>query len=144
MLTEPVTPTSAARAWVDAWSKGWATHDAEVIAERYARGCEFLSHPFRPMAHGRDAASTWIREAFAAERSARFVFGDPIVSSDGRAVVEYRAVITGLESADSTLAGTTVLRFDRDGLVVEHRDYWTIADGDLGLGLLMDLLEEPT
>jgi hypothetical protein len=33
----------------------------------------------------------------------------------------------------TTLAGTTVLRFDDTGLVVDHRDYWAIIDGVRGL-----------
>jgi hypothetical protein len=33
------------------------------------------------------------------------------------------------EGREHTLAGTTLLRFDADGLVVEHRDYWALEDG---------------
>jgi len=131
-----VTPLDGARAWVAAWSEGWARHDVEAIAARYALDCAFRSHPFRPVAQGRDGAGAWVREAFVDERSARFVFGDPIVSPDGRAAVEYRAVITATDGTESTLAGTTVLRFDDTGLVVDHRDYWAIIDGDSGLAPL--------
>ena len=132
-MIEASGPEAAARAWVEAWSKGWATHDSDLIASRYALDCVFSSHPFRPRASGRAAAGAWMREAFASERTARFEFGEPIVATSGRAAVEHRAVITAQDGRDSTLAGTTVLRFGRDGLVVEHRDYWAIADGDLGL-----------
>jgi ketosteroid isomerase-like protein len=131
-----VTALEGARAWVAAWSDGWARHDAEAITARYAPDCTFRSHPFRPVAQGRDGAGDWVREAFVDERSARFVFGDPIVSPDGRAAVEYRAVITATDGTESTLAGTTVLRFDEMGLVVDHRDYWAIIDGDSGLAPL--------
>jgi ketosteroid isomerase-like protein len=141
-VTDRVGPDTAARAWVDAWTFGWTNHDVEAIADRYGPGCTFASHPFRPAARGRHGAAAWVREAFAQERSATFVFGDPIASGDGRAAVEYRAVITAPDGGRSTLAGTTVLRFDDDGLVVEHRDYWAIADGDLGLDLPTDLPEE--
>ena len=133
-----MTPLEGGRAWVAAWSAGWARHDAEAIAARYAPDCTFRSHPFRPVVEGRDRAGAWVREAFAEERSARFVFGDPIVSSDGRAAVEYRAVITVTDGTESTLAGTTVLRFDDNGLVVDHRDYWAIIDGDSGLAPLQE------
>jgi ketosteroid isomerase-like protein len=128
-----VTPLEGARAWVEAWKDGWARHDVEAIAARYTPDCTFRSHPFRPVAQGRDGAASWVREAFAAERSARFAFGDPIVSPDSRAAVEYRAVLTATNGTESTLAGTTVLRFDDTGLVVDHRDYWAIIDGDSGL-----------
>ena len=30
---------------------------------------------------------------------------------------------------EQTLAGTTVLHFDEDGLVVRHLDYWALDDG---------------
>jgi ketosteroid isomerase-like protein len=128
-----VTPLEGVLAWVEAWEDGWARHDAEAIAARYAPDCTFRSHPFRPVAQGRDGAGAWVREAFAAERSARFAFGDPIVSPEGRAAVEYRAIITATDGKESTLAGTTVLQFDDTGLVVDHRDYWAIIDGDSGL-----------
>jgi ketosteroid isomerase-like protein len=134
----PGDPMVAARAWVEAWTQGWADHDMDVIAQRYALDCTFRSHPFRPAANGRDGAVAWVRQAFADERSARFTFGDPIVSGDGRAAVEYRAVITATDGTESTLAGATVLRFDETGLVVDHRDYWAIIDGDRGLAPLQE------
>jgi ketosteroid isomerase-like protein len=133
-----MTPLEGARAWVAAWSDGWARHDAGVVAARYTPDCTFRSDPFRPVAQGRDGAGAWVREAFAGERSARFVFGDPIVSPDGRAAVEYRAIITATDGTESTLAGTTVLRFDDTGLVVDHRDYWANIDGDSGLAPLQE------
>jgi ketosteroid isomerase-like protein len=141
-MAPSVPADAAARAWVAAWSDGWANHDPDVIADRYATSCVFLSHPFRVRARGRGGAATWIREAFAEERAARFVFAEPIVSADARAAVEYRAVITAKDGAEQTLAGTTILRFDVAGLVVEHRDYWLMADGDLGLDWPSDLPEE--
>jgi hypothetical protein len=48
----------AARAWVEAWSTGWARHDPDVIAERYAENCEFISQPFR-------GAPAWPRKGTA-------------------------------------------------------------------------------
>ncbi len=54
-------------------------------------------------------------------------FGEPIVRGD-RAAVEYWAIVQ-YESGEHTLAGTTLLRFDDDGLVIEHRDYWAIEPG---------------
>ena len=128
---------TAALAWVDAWKRGWAAHDSASIAERYAADCIFSSHPLRPTVRGRAAAAAWIRDAFAEERSARFVFGLPIVADD-RAAIEYRAIITGQDGVETTLAGTTILRFDEAGLVIEHRDYWTTSPGDLGLDVPME------
>jgi uncharacterized protein (TIGR02246 family) len=119
---------SAARAWVQAWSIGWAAHDADVIAARYADDCEFLSHPFREPLVGREGARRYAEQAFSEERSAVSTFSDPIVSGDDRAAVEYRATITTIDGRTSTLAGVTVLRFDDDGLVREHRDYWAMTE----------------
>jgi len=131
------TAATAAMAWVDAWKRGWAEHDSASIAERYAANCTFSSHPLRPTVRGRAAAAAWVRDAFAEERSARFVFGLPIVADD-RAAVEYRAIITGQDAVETTLAGTTILRFDEAGLVIDHRDYWTTSAGDLGLDPSME------
>jgi ketosteroid isomerase-like protein len=133
MTTPSMRPAEAARAWVEAWSDGWRDHDPERIAERYGDECVFSSHPFRQLRHGRQGALGYVREAFAQESTARFAFAEPIVANDGRAAVEYRAVISGIDNTVSTLAGTTVLRFGPDGLVLEHRDYWAITDGDRGL-----------
>jgi hypothetical protein len=49
------------------------------------------------------------------------------VAAGDRAAVEWWA--SWLESGEPvTLAGVTVLRFDADGLVVDHRDYWNEVD----------------
>jgi ketosteroid isomerase-like protein len=118
---------AAARAWVEAWSQGWATHDADVIAARYAEECEFRSHPFRGTLYGRAGARAYAEQAFAEERSAVASFQDPIVGAGGRVAVEYRATITTTDEKTATLAGVTVLRFDDEGLVREHRDYWAMT-----------------
>ena len=45
-----------------------------------------------------------------------------------RATVEWWA--SRLEDGEEvTLAGATLLRFDADGLVVDHRDYWNQEPG---------------
>jgi len=118
----------AARAWVEAWSAGWAEHDPDVIAARYAEDCEFRSHPFREPLSGREGASRYAERAFAEERAAISSFAQPIVAADGRAAVEYRATITMIDGGEATLAGVTVLRFGADGLVREHRDYWAMTE----------------
>ena len=50
-----------------------------------------------------------------------------IVGGD-RAAVEYWAILR-VEGKKQTLAGATLLRFDADGLVVEHRYYWALEPG---------------
>jgi hypothetical protein len=46
-----------------------------------------------------------------------------------RAAVDWWGVITSTEGSVQSLAGTSLLRFDDDGLVVEQRDAWNEADG---------------
>ena len=128
----------AARAWVEAWKTGWAGHDPDVIAARYAEDCLIRTQPFRPVERGRESIRAFAERAFAEERSARFVFGEPLVGQDGRATVEYRAVIAATAGGDVTLHGVSVLRFAPDGLVAEHRDCWTEHEGDRGTDLVQE------
>lgn len=116
----------AARPWVEAWELGWRTHDVEPIAARYAEGAVFRSHPFREPEDPR----AYVERVLAEEEAPPEVwFGEPISNGD-RAAVEYWAIVR-YEGRDHTLAGTTLLRFDADGLVVEHRDYWALEAGRL-------------
>lgn len=133
-----MTPLEGARAWVAAWSDGWTHHDPDVIAARYAEDCRFRSQPFRALEHGRAAAHAYATRSFTEEDSARFTFGEPIVGSDGRAAVEYRAVITAPDGSDVTLHGVSLLRIGPDGLVAEHRDTWTELEGDHGIALVKE------
>lgn len=72
-------------------------------------------------------AAPYLAENFAVESEVECRFGVPVVSGD-RAAVEWWG--TWVEDGRRlTLAGATVLRFDADGLVVDHRDYWNEADG---------------
>jgi hypothetical protein len=46
-----------------------------------------------------------------------------------RASVDWWAVVTATDGAVETLAGTSLLRFGPDGLVVEQRDAWASEPG---------------
>ena len=133
-----MTPSEGARAWVEAWQHGWAQHDPEVIAARYAPECRFRSAPFRPLEHGRGAPLAYATRSFEEERSARFTFDEPIVSTDGRAAVQYRAVIRAPDGTSTTIHGVSVLRVGRDGLIAEHLDTWTELEGDHGIDLVKE------
>ena len=117
---------AAARRWVDAWSRGWATSDPDTVASAYAQDAVFRSHPFREPHLGRSGAREYARQAFEDEETLEFRFGEPLAAA-GRAAVEYWAI---LRSADKehTLFGIALLRFDADGLVAEHRDYWSLQE----------------
>jgi hypothetical protein len=133
-----VTPLEEARAWVEAWKDGWARHDPDVIAARYAEDCRFRSEPFRDLEHGRAAAHAYATHSFEEEQFAWFTFGEPIVGPDGRAAVEYRAVITASDGSEATIHGVSLLRIGPDGLVAEHRDTWTELEGDHGIALVKE------
>ena len=133
-----MTPLEGARAWVAAWQDGWSRHDPDVIAARYTPDARFRSEPFRDLEHGRAAAQAYAAHSFDDEASARFFFGEPIVAPDGRAAVEYRAVITSPDGADTTIHGVSLLRIGPDGLVAEHRDTWTELEGDHGVALVKE------
>jgi hypothetical protein len=117
---------AAVRAWVDAWRGGWPAKDVERIVSRYRRDAPYRSHPFREAS----TARTYVTQAFAEEDLIRRWFGDPVVDHD-RASVEYWAILRTPASKHVTIAGTAMLRFDRDGLVSSHRDYWDQQDGTI-------------
>ena len=120
-----MTSDDAARAWVDAWTRGWRAHDPEPIARRYAPSATYRSHPFRePERSAREYAS----RVFAGEEPTPDVrFGAPVVDGE-RAAVEWWTVVRS-DREEQTLAGVTMLRFDGDGLVVDHCDYWVAEAG---------------
>ena len=50
-----------------------------------------------------------------------------------RAAVDWWAVVTSADGSAQSLAGTSLLRFDTEGLVVAQRDAWADADGRVEL-----------
>jgi hypothetical protein len=119
--------TEAARRWARTWERAWPAKNAEEIAELYADGAIYRSHPMRGPEAG--SALGYVRRQFALEESIECRFGTPIAAGD-RAAVEWWA--SWIESGRSlTLAGATMLRFDVDGRVVEHIDYWVEREGRL-------------
>jgi hypothetical protein len=103
-----------------------ARHDPTVIAERYADAAVLRSAPFREPRFGGGGVASYAAEAFGDEASAEFRFAEPIVGREGRAAVEYWAVVTAHDGTEATLFGVSVLRFGHDGRVLEHRDYWAM------------------
>jgi hypothetical protein len=87
------------------------------IAAMYTDDAVYSSHPFRPP----ETARSYVERAFGEEDLVQAWFGEPVVSDD-RAAVEYWAILRADE--ELTIAGAAVLRFDADGRVAEHRDYW--------------------
>jgi hypothetical protein len=117
----------AARRWAQTWERAWPAMDTEAIAALYADGAIYRSHPMRDPEPG--SALGYVRRQFALEEAVECRFGTPITAGD-RAAVEWWASWIE-EGREMTLAGATVLRFDGDGRVVEHVDYWVQRDGRL-------------
>lgn len=115
---------AAARAWIEAWQRGWPAEDVETITSRYVEGAVYSSHPFRSA----ETARSYLERAFGEEALVEAWFGEPVVAGD-RAAVEYWAVLRAPEGNELTIAGTAFLHFDADGLVTDHRDCWVQTDG---------------
>ncbi len=115
----------AAERWRATWEEAWPRHDVEAIVALYAPFGRYRALAFRDADHGVEGVRGYLRETFAAEHDVVCRFGDPLVSGD-RAAVEWWASWVE-EGEQVTLAGTTVMHFDHEGLVVDHRDYWNQA-----------------
>jgi len=114
-----MTTEAAARRWADVWSRAWPAADAGAIAALYAPDAVFYSHPFR----ARQPPREYVESVFAEQAEAECRFGEPLVGAD-RAAVDWWGVITSTDGSVETVAGTSLLRFDADGLVIEQRDAW--------------------
>jgi hypothetical protein len=112
---------TAARRWADTWSRAWPQRDVEAIAALYADTAVYRSPAFGPPDLGLAGVRRYLNENLPAEENIECWFGQPIVSGD-RAAVEWWGSWTE-RGREFTFAGVTVLRFDDQGLVVEHRDY---------------------
>jgi ketosteroid isomerase-like protein len=113
---------SAARKWIRGWQSAWPARDVDRVAALYADDAVYSSHPFREP----ETARSYVQQAFGEEDLVQAWFGQPVVAGD-RAAVEYWAILRA--AADLTIAGAAFLRFDHDGLVVSHRDYWDQVGG---------------
>jgi hypothetical protein len=114
-----MTTAEAASRWAEVWSKAWPAADIEAIVALYTADAEYVSHPFRAPVRPRE----YVGPVFAVQASAECRFGQPIVDGD-RAAVDWWGAITDADGSVETVAGTSLLRFDADGLVVEQRDAW--------------------
>jgi len=112
---------TAARRWADTWSRAWPRRDAEAIVALYADTVVYRSPAFRQPDLGLAGVRRYLSEQLPAEENIECRFGEPIVSG-GRAAVEWWASWTE-QGQELTYAGATVLHFDDQGQVVEHRDY---------------------
>lgn len=117
-----MTTSESARRWADVWQRSWEALDPEPIIALYADDAVFSTEPFRVPYRGRDGVRAYVERVFGEEDAPRATFAEPIVDGD-RAAVSWWASMRE-EGGDSTLAGTSVLRFDANGLVVAQWDTW--------------------
>lgn len=118
---------TAADRWAATWRGAWEALEAEPILRLYADDALLSTAPFREPYVGREAIRSYVERVFGEEEDPRVWVGAPIVDGD-RAAISWWASLRE-EGADTTLAGTSVLRFDADGLVVEQWDTWNVLDG---------------
>jgi hypothetical protein len=116
----------AARRWADVWQRAWPQRDGESIVALYADQATYRALAFRAPDLGRSGVRGYLARNFAVESDVECRFDAPIVGGD-RATVQWWA--SWVEAGHPvTLAGVTVLTFDAQGLVVDHRDYWNQLD----------------
>jgi ketosteroid isomerase-like protein len=117
---------AAAHRWAETWARAWRERDVEAIVSLYADEAVYRALAFREPDRGTAGVRRYLSENFAVEDELECWFGKPIAAGD-RAAVEWWAAWSE-DGRRLALAGTTVLRFGRDGRVVDHRDYWNEAD----------------
>jgi hypothetical protein len=117
----------AATRWSETWERSWADGETAAIADLYAPGATYRSHPHQDPEIG--GAAAYVNRIFPGESAVECRFGEPIAMGT-RAAVEWWASLVE-EAREVTLSGTTILTFDSDGLVVDHVDYWLQSDGRL-------------
>jgi hypothetical protein len=113
---------AAARRWRDTWQRAWPAKDVEAIVALYSNQVPYRALAFREPDHGLEGVRRYLEENFGVEEEIECRFGEPAVDGD-RAAIEWWASWVE-EGKELTLAGATFLRFNEDGLVVDHRDYW--------------------
>jgi ketosteroid isomerase-like protein len=114
-----VEPRDAARRFAATWQRGWNEHDAAAVLSLYTEDAQWSQSPFRAAERPRE----YLERVFAEEASAHAAFDEPLVDGD-RAAIPWRGDTKLTDGGEEHLAGVSVVRFDRDGLVVEQHDFW--------------------
>ena len=114
----------AAARWARTWTEAWQALDVEPIVALYAPDATFSTEPFREAYRGHPGVREYVTRAFAEEEGPRVWVSEPIVDGN-RAAISWWAALRE-DDGDATLAGTSVLRYDDDGLVTEQWDAWNV------------------
>jgi ketosteroid isomerase-like protein len=115
---------AAARRWARAWTDAWEALDPDPIVALYAPDATLSTEPFRIPFRGPGAVRDYVSRVFGEEEDPRVWVATPIVGGD-RAAISWWASLRE-DGTDTTLAGTSVLRFDVGGPVVEQWDAWNV------------------
>jgi nuclear transport factor 2 (NTF2) superfamily protein len=111
-----------ATTWARVWERAWPAKDVEAIAALYSDEVSYRAYAFRQPDLGVEGVRDYLRRNFDVEHDIQCRFGEPFAAGD-RAAVQWWA--SWIEDGEAlTMAGVTVLRFDDEGLIVDHRDYW--------------------
>ena len=113
--------------WARTWATAWEALDVDAIVALYAPDAVLSTEPFREPYRGSEGVRSYVTRVFSEEDDPRAWFADPVVEGD-RAAVSWWASLRENDT-DTTLAGTSTLRFDAEGLVVEQWDAWNTARG---------------
>ena len=113
---------AAATRWARTWADAWEALDPDPIVALYAGDATLSTEPFRQPFLGHDGVRAYVTHVFGEEEDPRVWVAEPIVEGE-RAAISWWASLRE-DGADATLAGTSILRFDREGLVVEQWDAW--------------------
>jgi SnoaL-like domain len=116
----------AARRWASTWQRAWPERDIEAIVALYAEGVEYRALAFRSPEVGPEGVRAYLSREFGVEDDIACRFGTPVTSGERSAVEWWASWVE--EGQPITLAGSTFLRFDATGLVIDHRDYWSHVD----------------
>jgi hypothetical protein len=116
---------AAAARWAETWERAWPAGDAAAIEALYAPGASYRSSALADPEPG--GVRAYLARQFPAEHDVQCQFGRPVAEGDRAAVEWWSSWVE--DGATVTLAGVTVLRFDADGQVVDHVDYWLSAEG---------------
>jgi nuclear transport factor 2 (NTF2) superfamily protein len=113
---------AAARRWADTWRRAWPARDTDAIAALYSESASYRPLAFREPDLGLAGVRGYLNRNFAVEQEIECWFGEPVVAGDRAAVEWWGSWVE--DGTPLTLAGSTFLRFDDEGLVIDHRDYW--------------------
>ncbi len=115
-----------AQQWATTWKQAWEALDTDAIVALYADNALLSTQPFRKPYTGRDGVRAYVGTVFGEEEDPRVHVSEPIVD-ESRAAISWWASLRE-DGADITLAGTSTLVFDTEGLVAEQWDTWNTVE----------------